>query len=375
MDDLFGFQTKKKGTGMFGMESLDVLIGLVTVYLALALACTAIVEAIASWMSLRSKNLEAALTEFLAGNLSNNDLFIQAFYRHPLVQALSKGTSGRPSYVPPAVVGQVVLHILATASPNAATLKDAVDILPGTVETNRIKGILMALVVQAANDPEHFQKLVESHFDAVMDRASGWVKRRQQTVALLVSTLLVGAANVDTFAIATSLSSSPESRAKLVENAQQRLKEAQAASPSPAPAKVDAAQAPAAPTQPQPAADAAPISPAAAGAPTHDSPAPAGGPAQDPPNASPAAGDQPLAEQQRQTEAAIKAYAQATAALQTSGLNFGWKVPPTGRDWVVKILGLLISIFAVSLGAPFWFDVLQRFMQVRSAGVSPREKS
>jgi hypothetical protein len=29
---------------------------------------------------------------------------------------------------------------------------------------------------------------------------------------------------------------------------------------------------------------------------------------------------------------------------------------------------------AVSLGAPFWFDVHQKFMNVRSAGILPGEK-
>jgi hypothetical protein len=53
---------------VFGLAALDVLIGLVTVYLVFALACTAIVEAISAWTSVRSKNLEAALKEFLAGN-------------------------------------------------------------------------------------------------------------------------------------------------------------------------------------------------------------------------------------------------------------------------------------------------------------------
>jgi hypothetical protein len=41
---------------------------------------------------------------------------------------------------------------------------------------------------------------------------------------------------------------------------------------------------------------------------------------------------------------------------------------------VTKAGGLLVSIFAVSLGAPFWFDVLQRFMRVRAAGKPPAEK-
>lgn len=52
-----------------GLESLDVLIGLVTVYLTIALACTAIVEAVSAWMNVWSKKLEDALKEFLAGNL------------------------------------------------------------------------------------------------------------------------------------------------------------------------------------------------------------------------------------------------------------------------------------------------------------------
>jgi len=36
--------------------------------------------------------------------------------------------------------------------------------------------------------------------------------------------------------------------------------------------------------------------------------------------------------------------------------------------------GILISAFAASLGAPFWFDLLQRFMNVRRV-VKPPEPS
>jgi len=55
---------------MFGLETLDVLIGLITVYLTFGIACTAIVETVAAWLSLRGSNLEAALQEFLAGDLT-----------------------------------------------------------------------------------------------------------------------------------------------------------------------------------------------------------------------------------------------------------------------------------------------------------------
>ena len=81
---------------MFGLEMLDVLIGLVTVYLAFGMACTAIVEAISAWLNVRSKNLEAALNEVFAGMYKQDETFVKAFYNHPHVQALSKGTDGRP---------------------------------------------------------------------------------------------------------------------------------------------------------------------------------------------------------------------------------------------------------------------------------------
>jgi hypothetical protein len=56
---------------MFGLETLDMLIGLITVYLTFGIACTAIVETVAAWLSLRSRNLEAALKEFLVGDLTS----------------------------------------------------------------------------------------------------------------------------------------------------------------------------------------------------------------------------------------------------------------------------------------------------------------
>ena len=49
-------------------------------------------------------------------------------------------------------------------------------------------------------------------------------------------------------------------------------------------------------------------------------------------------------------------------------------------SWIAYLLkerfgGWLITILAVSLGAPFWFDTLSRFMNVRSAGKPPDKSS
>jgi hypothetical protein len=55
-------------------------------------------------------------------------------------------------------------------------------------------------------------------------------------------------------------------------------------------------------------------------------------------------------------------------SLDGIGLPIGW--PEVGWEWNsiwMHLLGWLLTAFAVSLGAPFWFDVLSKFMAVRSA--------
>jgi hypothetical protein len=61
-------------------------------------------------------------------------------------------------------------------------------------------------------------------------------------------------------------------------------------------------------------------------------------------------------------------------------LPLGWRLSPAfwdGSWWlvgwnvIVKIVGLLVTALALSLGAPFWFDVLSKFMNIRGAGPKP----
>jgi hypothetical protein len=48
----------------------------------------------------------------------------------------------------------------------------------------------------------------------------------------------------------------------------------------------------------------------------------------------------------------------------------GWqnKMPSEAVGWLAKALGWVITGLAVSLGAPFWFDVLNKVTNVRSSG-------
>jgi hypothetical protein len=69
------------------------------------------------------------------------------------------------------------------------------------------------------------------------------------------------------------------------------------------------------------------------------------------------------------------------AEIKSLGFPIGWdnddprtRYPDGPLEWLYKIFGLFITGIAVSLGAPFWFDLLNKFMVVRST-VKPTEKS
>lgn len=57
------------------------------------------------------------------------------------------------------------------------------------------------------------------------------------------------------------------------------------------------------------------------------------------------------------------------------GIPIGWSTaPPNAYGWLLKITGILASALAATLGAPFWFDLLNRFVTLRST-VKPKDKN
>lgn len=57
------------------------------------------------------------------------------------------------------------------------------------------------------------------------------------------------------------------------------------------------------------------------------------------------------------------------------GIPIGWETAPADiYGWLLKITGLLASALAATLGAPFWFDLLNRFIVMRSS-IRPKDKN
>ncbi len=303
---------------MFGMQTLDIAIGLIFIYLMLALTCTAINELIAGWFDRRSKNLIMGIRNLLedstdnkrASSVKDETGLVGRFYSHPLIRSLEE-KGAPPSYIPSRTFALTVLDLIAPSNPDGpktiADIRAALEKLP---QDSNLRRSLLVLLDESGDDLKRAQANLEIWFNNAMDRVSGWYKKRTQTITLFIALFVVAAVNADTIRISRALSNDEALREALVAQAQEYVK-----------------------TSPQ------------AGAST--------------------AADSP----QKRIEASVQ-------ELKQLGIPLGYRGDEPSRDfnwWLSKILGLLLTAAAASLGAPFWFDLLNKFINVRAAGKSPDE--
>jgi peptidoglycan hydrolase-like protein with peptidoglycan-binding domain len=305
---------------------LDVAISLGLVYLMLAGMVSGVQELVSSGLQLRGKEMQRGIASLLdeAMNVQPKPgSLVDRVMKHPIIDALCDERR-RPAYIPAAhfsvALADELVRQFGIARPLFHGLPEAVKRLP----EGDLKRTLQTLVAQSNGQPAQLQALIEGHFNLVMDRVSGWYKRRAQWFAFGIALLFTVAMNIDSLALVRHLTAHPEQSAKV------------------------------------------------AGI----------------------AGDFVRSEEGRQlgSRAAAAsdpteglAHAQGTLASARVGLAglptdlpLGWttdaagklKLPQGGLPALV-LVGWLITALAAMLGAPFWFDLLSRFVPVRSSGKPP----
>ncbi len=352
------------------LRTLDVIIGLVFVFSLLSVVCSAVAEGIEAIVRRRATGLQAGLRRLLEADGTS---YVDAFYKHPLIQAFYDANGRRkPSYIPSRSFAIAVLDVLAKSPRVKADALTYIDRLPDDALGNAVR----ALAKSAGDKWEDTLGAVQGWFDDAMDRVSSAYKRGTHWILLVLGLGVAGTLNADAINIASMLATDPALRESVVDAALRR-----ANAPAPAPSAQDTgASKPAPKVSGAPAARGrADVRPASApggsggGAPQviapaqpSDPPAQPAGPAA--PAASPPAGG---GSSDGGTTAA------AMEQLQALSLPIGWSgakltqdprgIPETQAAWLTKILGILVTGFALSLGAPFWFDVLNKVAQLRTA--------
>jgi hypothetical protein len=296
---------------VFDSIFIDVAIGIVFIYLLLSLVCTSISELIAQILAIRSRTLEKSIQNLLSDPEAEG--LAAKFYDHPLITGLSrKGMSiwkARPSYIPSRMFFITLLDIIKENSEEKSSII-SID-LRNAVETCTIlnpenKKALYALINDTNNKLDNTQKNIENWFDDAMERVSGGYKRKMQYIVVSLALLMVLTLNVDTLTIANNLAQDSTLRDSVIKSAQIITNQSE---PNPCNASLNV---------------------------TLD------------------------------------------AIEELKMIPLGWSQEPHGPfdfneygylNWFfLKLGGLLVTVFAISLGAPFWFDSLSKLVNIRGTG-------
>ena len=300
--------------------ALDVAIGLAFMYFLLSIVCSSVQEVIASVIKLRARNLEAGIRSLIA-----DETKADAFYENWRIEALktprwvraSRRKPRKPSYIPSRTVA---LALIDTLAPIPGSRDDS-NVLPNAreqIEKMPDETVGRQLLLDALDKSEGklnvFRGEIEDAFNATMDRATGWYKRKVQIILFVIAVIVAGSLNADTFNVAQRLFQDDALRAQVVGQA---VKAAEENEPTPA----DQVTAKTVEDQlKQARATALPFGWSAENIPDEASP---------------------------------------------EGTWGSWNWLPV---WLLKVGGILATAFALMLGAPFWFDVLGRFAKLRSSG-------
>lgn len=289
---------------MFDFAAIQVALGLIFVYLVLALVCSALNEAISSARSWRAHFLRQGIANLLdPSDLARGTEHAQTLYAHPLVNALIRpvGPRGRlryPSYLPARVFASALLDF------DRKGAERSVDEAIKAVPSPQAQAALTTLWADSKGKQDVFRRAVEVWYDDAMERVSGWYRRRMHVVMWLVALGIVLSLNVDTIRIANHLWKDRTVRAAVIARTQRP----------------------------------------------------------------PAGADNPSV-----TDVAV-----SVGKLDQLKLPIGWWIeerPSGGSDWgmtlLLKVIGLVMTAAAITLGAPFWFDMLGRVARVRAAGAPP----
>jgi hypothetical protein len=288
------------------LVALDVAIGLVFVFMALSLVCSAINEFVAYALRWRAETLREGIENLLSGTpeiTAEGARLARTVHEHPLIQGLIRPGSHRwPSYVPARTFVSALLSLGQVPGTVAEGKRSAEQAIAG-IDNERVRAALNGLLQRAGGDARKFEVLAEEWFDDSMERVSGWYRRRVQLALMVIASGLVLALNVDTIQITRNLWTDKAVRNAVVASA--------------------TSEAGAARAQPD-----------------------------------------------------IENVADTVDELEALQIPIGWRAPndPRWDDWTwypSKVLGLLLTVAALTLGASFWFDVLSKVARLRTSGAPP----
>lgn len=332
---------------MFNSPVLDLVILLSFTYFVGSLMLSAIQEIIAASLKTRAKDLKKTLENLLNDPAWTNFAKTKIF-SSPHIQVLMNNAKQFPSYIP---ARNFLLSIIEQIGPGNYTTENIAAGITNSPLPPLMKQVLQDLLQKASANvsasqtlPAAFEKELEDYYNAAMERATGWYKRKTRRIMLVSGFVLAALLNIDTVKITNDALSDKNKLAQTVDNIIKELPnlkpgESVAVSADNKTAEIDM---------------------------SIDSSA-----------------------KSITADSTVKAGLGKIKKLQviyneTGGYQMGYASGKYFNDWwygekpfctlLFKILGLVITCFALQLGSSYWFDLLNKVVNMRATGKKPNQE-
>ncbi|MDQ6813312.1 MAG: hypothetical protein M3040_06240 [Bacteroidota bacterium] len=336
---------------MSGFPIVDLVIGMIFIYFLLSIISSSAVEMVLTGWRVRAKVLAKWLCTIFDTEIAKPDKTTiklgQAIMDHCSITALSKAGKA-PSYIDAKNFTSALIEKVTYDTNNPKSIATNLDEVIKALEDTTMLSIELQraflgyayeardtyanISTKTISEVEYFRNKIEHWFDSSMDRITGTLKTKYvRPITLGVAILTAGLLNADSVAIAKFLYSNPEVRVKLAEQGykagsdtafMKRLTQVQLANRD-------------------------------------------------------TATSASLEQIKHDIRTSVENISDAKAALETS-IPLGWNKNELqeGGKWspsliLTKISGLLATILAIFMGAPFWFDLLNKIANLRGTGPKP----
>lgn len=281
-------------------------------------------------------------------------LFAACFTEHPLYRRSAENSLlyKKPAYISEKTFADILLHVLSGYSNGEIKLwdiKDKIqndDFLKRAGMNEGLQTILLQFINQTNGSLDEFRSKLENWFTETQKRVTGWYKKQATYILFVIGFIISCAMNADTIKMARTLSINKAARDKMVSFALEKVNDSSilkhhvkldtTLSLKDIYNKVDSVY----------AADVSSVNKVMG-----------------------VGWDTALINKKLCDTGCINKKINSCPILLKS-VNITKQVFSKSA----LLLGILLTSLAISLGAPFWFDLLNRFINLRVAGKKPEEK-
>ncbi|KAA5536781.1 hypothetical protein F0919_03675 [Taibaiella lutea] len=218
---------------MLNNVALDVVIGLVFIFLLYSLFATVVSEIIATALGLRARNLMESVGQMLEDEKDRSKLekvidslrlmkkpdgdFVKKFYQLPEIKKLKNtGFSSLPSVMRSGSFSRAIYQKLFGAGFIDKDSIEAKIMEGGDILSPETKIYVLNLWKDSYGDIEKFKASLEHWFDRTMEQCTEWYKRKIQVVLLILGFVMAWCFNADTIGIIHKLSTDKKAREEMV---------------------------------------------------------------------------------------------------------------------------------------------------------------